>query len=301
LGRAPRRWSADPRLDALFNESRGVLRIAIGEWSGVVTELDATAREYEALRCGRYAMETYALAAKLCFFEGRLDEAHVRFATLSELALQRPGESWRAWGPIGLCEVMLCLEAADDALLQRLYQRAADVMTEMENIDAAYTLRRLGLAARLAWRAGDADAAVAVVRAGVAAARRMRAGYWAHEGIAGLADTLLALLAATPWGTAPAHVLETTWDELQRPLRQHAQRMRNASALVWRLLGQRALLRGDRAGGISLLERAVRDGDPHGMRIEAARACDALAVADPDGPWPARGQALWKTLRSPMR
>ncbi|RZL96250.1 MAG: hypothetical protein EOP82_01085 [Variovorax sp.] len=270
--------ASDPRVSALFSESRCVVLAGLGDWDSLAQELEASAQQFARLRCGRQEMNMRALSAKLAFFQGRLDESLRRFHELDELALRRPGESWRAWGPIGLVEVGLCLEPIDDDMLRSHYERAVLAMTEMENIDAAYTLRRLGLAARLAWRSGDVPAARAAVYAGVAAARRMQSAWWAHEGYAGLGDTLLALCAHEPSSSAVQGPLEEAWQAFEPALAMHVRRFPPAAILQWRLQGARAQAQGRIDEGQALLKRAMAYAERQRMHVELTRACQALGA-----------------------
>ncbi|MDM0111301.1 BTAD domain-containing putative transcriptional regulator [Variovorax sp. J22R133] len=274
--------ATDPRVSALFSESRCVVLFGLGDWDGLPQELEASAQQFARLRCGRQEMNMRALSAKLAFFEGRLDEALRRFHELDELALRRPGESWRAWGPIGLVEVGLCLEPIDDDMLRGHYERAVLAMTEMENIDAAYTMRRLGLAARLAWRSGDLAAARAAVHTGVAAARRMQSAWWAHEGYAGVGDTLLALGAHEASSSGEQGLLDEAWRAFEPALALHVRRFPPAVILQLRLQGARAKAQGRVEEGNALLKQAIAHAERQGMRVELARACRAVEAAPPD-------------------
>ncbi|MFT3666398.1 BTAD domain-containing putative transcriptional regulator [Piscinibacter sp.] len=272
-GRAPAQ-PHEPRLAALLGSGRCALRIALGAWDGVAAELDVLVVQWQHLRAGRQEMEARSLAAKLAFYEGRLPEAWERFAQMSELALQRPGESWRAWGPIGQCEAGLCLGTLDDTQLQALFERAAQLLFEMENVDAAYVLRRHGLAARLAWRRGDGAAAAQAVRAGAAAAARSRLfGFWAHEGLAGLAEVLLNLRGEAASPLADAAVA------LQHALDAHVRRFPPAASLHARFNGTLALLDGHAGRGRALLTRAVELAQRQGALVDLARARESLARA----------------------
>lgn len=271
---------SDPRVGALYRESHCVVLLGLGDWDGLATTIDETAKQFARLRCGRQEMGMRSLAAKLAFFQGRHAEAYRRFQEIDELALRRPGESWRAWGPIGLVEVGLCLGSVDDDTLHRNYERAVLAMTEMENIDAAYTLRRLGLAARLAWRSSDAASALAAVRAGVAAARRMQSAWWAHEGYAGLGDTLLALSHESS-RSGMQEPLEDIWRAFEPALAMHVRRFPPAASLQWRLQGSRAMTQGRIDEGSALLKRAMAHAERQGMRVELVRACQALGVSAP--------------------
>ncbi|MBX3599548.1 MAG: hypothetical protein KF863_02910 [Rubrivivax sp.] len=303
----PRTLPAMPtrRLAALVAAGRVGLRLALGDWAGLAPEIDRAADDLHALQAGRQEMEVRSLGAKLAFYEGRLAEAWERFAQMSELGLQRPGEAWRAWGPVGQCEVGLCLGGLDEALLQSLFDRASLLLTEMENVDAAYVLRRQGLAARLAWRRGDAEAALHAVRAGAAAAARTRLfGFWAHEGLAGLGDTLVALAARTrAAGAAGAPLppaVEAPWSALAPALRAHVRRFPPGASLKARIEGGMAVAAGRVEAGRGLLRRAVTLAERQDARVDQARACEALAAAEPDAGGPEtparRAAALWQAM-----
>lgn len=286
----------DPRMASFMRGGLCAMRIALGRWAGTAADIDAAADAARALRAGRLEMELRSLGAKLAFYEGRLDEALTRFAELSELSLRRPGEAWRAWGPIGQAETALCLGRLDDATLQRLLERATRVTTAMEDYDAAYTLRRLGLAARLAWRRGDAESAREAVLAGCAAAARLRhCGFWAHEGYAGLGDTLLALRRHERQAGGALPPLDAAWAGLEPALACHVRRFPAGAALATRLAGERRLDDGE-AGSAALLQRAVAQAERQGLRVELARACEALARAPGGGRWGERAGRLWQEM-----
>ena len=281
---------------AMAEYTHGMILMQLGDWHGLVARLDAVADQYGRWHAWRQALGLRALAGKLLFFQGRLGEAQARFAQLCDVALARPGDAWRAWGPVGLVEVGLCL-GVDDATLQPQYRRAADAMTEIENLDAAYTLRRLGLAARLAWRRGDVDAAWAAVRTGVASAARMRCGWWGHEGYAALGDTLLALQHHAMQRGTRSHAADATWAEFGPALQRQVRLFAPAAILHARLQGHRACLQQRHADGVALLQRAYSLAEAQGMGLEQARAADALAQAAA-GAWPERAGRLWARLRA---
>lgn len=281
---------------AMAEYTHGMISMQLGDWHGLVARLDAVADEYGRWHAWRHALGLRALAGKLLFFQGRLGEAQARFAQLCDVALARPGDAWRAWGPVGLVEVGLCL-GVDDATLQPQYRHAADAMTEIENLDAAYTLRRLGLAARLAWRRGDVDAAWAAVRTGVASAARMRCGWWGHEGYAALGDTLLALQHHAMQRGTRSDAADATWAEFGPAFQRQVRLFAPAAILHARLQGQRACLQQHHADGVALLQRAYSLAESQGMGLEQARAADALAQAAA-GDWPERAGRLWARLRA---
>ena len=290
---AARKPSADLPLEALYTEGQCALRMTLGRWGGLGAAFDDAAARWAALRNVRHEMGMRSLGAKLALYEGRLAEAYDRFAEVSELSLQRPGETWRAWGPMGQAETALCLGRLDDAALQRLYERASQVMTEMEDVDSAYTLRRLGLAARLAWRRGDVNAAREAVLAGCAAAARLTyCSFWSHEGYVGLGDMLLALRRHERERGGASPPLDAGWAQLEPALQAHVRRFPPAAALFERLRGQHALDDGSVAAATSALRRAVGLSERQGMRVELARACQALADIDTKGPWRERAARL---------
>ena len=289
-------------LTALVATGRAGMRLALGDWVGLAPEIDRTAEDLRALQWGRQEVEVRSLGAKLAFYQGRLAEAWDRFAQMSELGLQRPGEAWRAWGPVGQCEVGLCLGDLDEALLQGLFERASLLLTEMENVDAAYVLRRHGLAARLAWRSGDPEAALDAVRAGSAAAARTRLfGFWAHEGLAGLGDTLVALAApAGAAGARPPPLANAAWSALAPALRAHVRRFPPGASLLARIEGGMAVAAGRADAGRAMLSRAVALAERQSARVDLARACEAMAAAEPDaggaGPSARRAAAIWNSM-----
>ncbi|MCW5634166.1 MAG: hypothetical protein KIT17_12595 [Rubrivivax sp.] len=304
--RKPRAPPLPPRNAALLGTGRLALRMICGDWAGLTGEFDAAAARWRQLGAGRQEMELRSLGAKLAFHEGRLAEAWQRFAQMSELALQRPGESWRAWGPLGQCEVGLCLAGADERQLQQLLERATQLLSEMENVDAAYVLRRHGVAARLAWRRGDIDAAREAVRAGAAAAARTRlCGFWVHEGLAGLGEVLAALRlrragAGASGGRGELAPLAAEWAALAPMLAAHRRRFPPAASLVARLRGLHAVAEGRTGEGRHLLERAVALAERQGARVDLARALEAMEALQPAPASGAIGRSaqLWQAMRA---
>jgi DNA-binding SARP family transcriptional activator len=286
----------DRRATTLIDEAYCVLLTGFGDWSGLTTRIESTAMAFASLRCSRHEMSMRALAAKLALFQGRLLDARRRFIELDELSLSRPGEAWRAWAPIGLVEVGLLLGTVDELQLQADYDRAASVMTAMENVDAAYTLRRLALAARLAWRRGDAVSAWAAVQTGVVAARRMQTGWWAHVGYAGLGDTLIALHRHEQRGGGVLQPFVQAWRIFEPALAQHVRRFPPAAALQCRLLGAHAFVLGRPAQAQSHLLKAVEKAEKQGMRLDLVSACQALANAEPGSDWMVRTQRLLRDM-----
>jgi DNA-binding SARP family transcriptional activator/tetratricopeptide (TPR) repeat protein len=293
------RSAGDPHLDTLTDEGLAVLRMALGKWSGLAATLSEVADRWLAVRNLRHEVEVRSLCGKLALYEGRLVDAFALFAGISELSLRRSGESWSAWGPIGQAEAALYLEQLDDTVLQRLFERATQVMTEMEDVDAAYTLRRQALAARLAWRRGDVHASRDAVLAGCAAAARLRhCGFWAHEGYAGLGDTLLALRRHERERGGAVPPLDQAWAQLQPALAAHVGRFPPARALQQRLRGEWARDEGRPAEAEAALKRAIALAERQGMRVELTRACEALAGVRGDASLQERAQRLWRDMRA---
>jgi DNA-binding SARP family transcriptional activator len=293
------RPAVDPYVDTLTDEGLAVLRMALGKWSGLAATLDEVADHWLAVRNLRDEVASRSLGGLLALYEGRLVEAYRRFAAISELSLRRTGESWSAWGPIGHAEAALCLEQLDDTVLQRLHKSAAQLMTKMENVDAAYTLRSQALAARLAWRRGDVHASRDAVLAGCAAAARLRhCGFWAHEGYAGLGDTLLALRRHERENGGAVPPLDQAWALLQPALAAHVGRFPPARALQARLRGEWARDEGRLAEAESALHRAIALAERQGMRMDLARACEAMAGVRGNAAWRERAERLWRDMRA---
>ena len=297
--RAYRAGEGDARLDAFTREGIAVLGVALGQWSGLATTLDEVADHWLTLRNVRQEVGARSLGAKLALYQGRLIDAFDRFFALSELSLRRSTESWSAWGPLGQAEAALYLGQLDDAALQRLFERASRLMTEMEDVDAAYTLRRQALAARLAWRRGEVHASREAVLAGCASAARLRhCGFWAHEGYAGLGDTLLALRRHERERGGAVPPLDRAWAELQPALAAHVRRFPPALALQARLCGEWSHDEGRLAEADSALCRAIVLAERQGMRVELARACEVLAGVRRDASAQERAERLWRDMRA---
>lgn len=193
----------------------------------------------------------------------------------------------------------LYLGQLSDAALQRLFERAVRVMIEMEDVDAAYTLRRQALAARLAWRLGDVDVSPEAVLAGCAAAARLRhCGFRAHEGYAGLGDTLLALRRHERERGGAVPPLDQAWSRLQPALAAHVRRLPPACALQARLRGEWAGDVGRHAEAESALHRAIVLAERQGMRMELARACEIWASVRRDSAARERAELLWHDMRA---
>jgi hypothetical protein len=170
-------------------------------------------------------------------------------------------------------------------------------MTELENVDNAYTLRRLGVAARLAWLAGDTDTVrEAVLAATASLARVPRIGFWAQEGFANVGDALLQLRAHEQQAGGAVAALDHCWHGFDAALGAHAARFPPGLSLAWRLRGQAALARGEADAARRLLRRAVDAAERQDMRLELARACQALAAAGAGGGLEARAARLWRDM-----
>lgn len=297
--RAQRAGEADARLDVFTQEGQVALRFALGQWSGLPEALDEVADHWFARGNLRHGVGLRSLGATLALYQGRLVESFDRFSAISELSLRRSGESWSAWGPMGQAESALVLGQLDTAALERLFERASQVMTEMEDVDAAYTLNRQGVAARLAWRRGDVHTAREAVLAGCAAAARLRhCGFWAHEGYAGLGDMLLALRRHERERGGVMPPLDQAWALLLPALATHAGRFPPARALQARLSGEWARDEGRLAVAESALLRAIALAERQGMRVELARACEVLAGVRRDVGSKERAERLWRDMRA---
>jgi hypothetical protein len=289
--------SGDARLEAFVQETSTVVRIAGGDWQGLMSTLDDNARTWQGLGDVRHELECRCLAAKLAFYQGLLKTARERFVEVSELTARPPGDAWRFWGCLGQVEVGLCLDSDGNDSLRALLERGGDDMTRMENIDSAYTLRRLALSARLAWRCGELDAVREAVLAGVAVATRQRhCGFWAHEGFAGIGEMLLALRMHERRIGGAVPVLDEAWRALQRPLRAHCRRFVPAAALWHHLQGVAAIDEGRLDAARRSLRRSVHEAEQRGMRVELARACQWLAKVEQDQHWDERAARLWADM-----
>lgn len=292
----------DPLQEAFTIEGECATRIALGDWNGVEEPLQRATALFEAHGDHRHVMECLSLGAKLCFYQGRLREAFDRFALCTERSLRRPGGAWRAWGPFGQAESALCLGNLPLESLQQLADTASHWLTEMENIDAAYALRRLGLTARLALRAGDADRAREAVLAGAAAADRAReCGFWAHEGFAGLGEVLLALRRQEREAGGALPPLDAAWARLEPALARHVRRFPAGAAMRTRLRGQWFVDQGRPADAARELRLAVAQAEGQGLRVELARACEALSTTERDIAWCERASRLWQAMGAAPR
>lgn len=287
----------DPLFEAFTRLGLGATRIALGQWAGVADELIDVCSTMERLGSHRHAMECHSLVAKLFFYQGELARAAERFAESTELSLRRPGGTWRAWGPFGQAETAWCLDSAPLATLQHWVGLGSHWMTEMHNLDAAYALRRAGLMARLAWRSGDVGRAREAVLGGVAAGRRIgHCGFWAHEGFAGIGEVLLALHAHEQRLGGALGPLDDAWQAFDRRLGQHGRGFPAGEAMVHRLRGQAAQVRGRMAAARRHLLEAVRAAEAQGLRVELARSCAALAEVEPAAGWSERAARLWADM-----
>ena len=294
-GRQPLR--SDALLEAFIVEGGCASRMALGQWDGLAEQLFEASGRLERLGDHRHAMECYSLLGKLLFYQGLLSRAAEVSAECTERGLRRSGGVWRAWGPFNQAEIALCRGDVPVEEVRRWVEVGSHWLTEMQNHDAAYVLRRFGLMARLAWRDGDVDRAREHALGGAAAAARIvQFGFWAHEGFAGVGDVLLALRRAErSQGGAPAPLGEA-WRTFDRRLERHARVFPAGRALVVRLRGEAAALEGHGDAGRRLLDQAVHDAEAQGLRVELARSCEALDALDPASAWGRRARGLWAAM-----
>lgn len=291
------RFPSSPAMDTHLATGVAVTAMALGRWAGLDAELAAIAAACAAIGHRRGEMEARSLRGKFAFYEGRLADAVRLMGEVDAQAQQHPGAAWMAWGATGLAETAWALGPRDDGTMQALVDRVSRAMTESENIDNAYTLRRLGLVARLAWRRGDLATARDAVGAAVAAmAHAPRRGFWAHEGYAGIGEVLLAWAAHERRVGGALPPLQRLWAEFDRSLRGHGQRFPAGAALVHRLQGQWAAFHGDTAAARRRLARGLAAAERQGLRVELARCCEALAVLDASEPYSQRARALWHDM-----
>jgi DNA-binding SARP family transcriptional activator/tetratricopeptide (TPR) repeat protein len=304
---------ADPVTEAFSGEGECAVRIALGQWRGLPERLLELIREMDRLNQHRHAMECHSLLAKLYFYEGRLAAAAEVFAETTERAMRRLGGAWRAWGPFGEAEVALCRGDVREETLRRWVEIGSHWLTELNNTDAAYVLRRAGLVARLEWRRGDTDRARDAVLGGVATAMRIpHCGFWAHEGFAGIGEVLLQLMSLERRTGGVVSPLQAVWRDFDRRLRGHEQGFPAGRALAMRLRGEAAHVDGRAEDARRWLMRAVTTAEAQGLRVELARSCEALARMDRemgDGAakervgahaseeWQARAGRLWTEMR----
>ena len=287
----------DPLLEAFTREGDCVIRVALGRWNGVAEELHQLHLEMDRLGDHRHAMECHALIAKLRFYQGHLALAAEDFAQSTELALQRPGGSWRAWGLFGQAEVALCRSDSPLPVIERWVALGSHWLTDKQNFDAAYVLRRLGLLARLAWRRGDAELARETVLGAIAVGGRIpHCSFWAHEGFAGIGEVLFLLRAHEKLAGGALRPLDDAWRVLESQLQRHARRFPAGAAMVHRLRGLAAQATGQETIARRCLLRAVTLAEVQGLRVELARSCDALATLDPTEGWAERAGRLWSEM-----
>lgn len=297
LDRRPR-IRGDPLLDAFTEHTLCALQLALGHWEALLPKIEACAQVFVRHGDYRHEMESLSLAGKLLLYQGHLNAAQARFTRCHERGLQLPAGAYRAFGPFGLAEVGLCLGTIPLAELERLADLGSHWITQMENMDNAYSLRRLGLLVRLAWLAGDAPRARETVMAGVAAAARFeRCGFWAHEGYAGIGEGLLQLRRHELEAGGSLPPLDRAWATYRKALEGHVRRFPPASAMRDRLLGQAMLERGHVATSRKHLERAIRCAESRGMRVELARCCDAMAPLQSAANWNDRARSVWAEVR----
>jgi len=288
---------ANPALQAHTEMGAIVTSLALGRWPGLPGRLQACAEAYARIGNRRGEFEARSVQGKLAFYEGRLGDAERLFTQFDALALQHLGDVWQAWGTVGLAECGWALGGRDEAALRALLERATRAMTEIENIDNAYTLRRLGLAARLAWRRGDAATARDALAAAVASlAQVRRRGFWAHEGYAGVGEGLLAWLSHERRVGGPEAPVREAWRVFEASLRGHVARFPAGLALLHRLQGQAALADGDTRRARAALQRGLAAAERQGLRVELARCCEALGGVDGQPVFSERARALWNDM-----
>lgn len=291
------RYPDNPTMDTHLATGVAVTAMALGRWAGLDAEFKAIATACAVQGQRRGEMEAASLRGKLAFYEGRLADVERLMAAFEAQAQAHPGDAWMAWGVTLRAECAWTLGTHDDTAFGELVDRVSRLMTECENIDNAYTLRRLGLVARLAWRRGDADTARDAVGAAVAALAHVpRRGFWAHEGYAGIGEGLLAWAAHERRVGGPLPPVQRLWAAFDESLGGHAKRFPAGAALAHRLRGQWALFHGDTAGGRRALQRGLRMAEGQGLRVELARCCEALAALDASEAYAQRAQSLWRDM-----
>jgi len=288
---------SDALLEAFIVEGGCASRMALGQWDGLAEQLFEASRRLERLGDHRHAMACYSLLGKLFFYQGLLSRAAEVSAECTERGLRRSGGVWRAWGPFNQAEIALCRGDAPVEEVRRWVEVGSHWLTEMQNHDAAYVLRRFGLMARLAWRDGDVDRAREHALGGAAAAARIvQFGFWAHEGFAGVGEVLLALRRVERSQGGALAPLDESWRTFDRRLERHARVFPAGRAMVVRLRGEAAVLEGRGEAGRRLLAQAVRDAEAQGLRVELARSCEALHALDPASEWGGRARGLWAAM-----
>lgn len=273
------------------------VQTALGEWDGLVSQLDAEEPVIRALHDMNNWLENRSLAAKVCIYQGRLRCAHDRLAEVGEVARTTVGPMADHWGALGMVETGLRIGCYRDEELLALLAQAKRDMSEMENIDPAYTLRWIGLKALVEWQAGLYEEARETALSGASAARRIDCcGFWAHEGFAGSAEVLLRCRAEEGRLGADVTALDAAIADVMRAMDGHARRFPPGNARRCQLLGLQALYEGQNSRAVSFLRESVRWAERFGMRYELARGCALLAQADSGhaGEWRSRARALFE-------
>lgn len=287
----------NPAMDTQLATGVAVTALALGQWAGLDTELRSIATACEAIGHRRGEMEARSLRAKLAFYEGRLADSARLMAEVDGRSQQHPGAAWMAWGCTGLAECAWALGSHDDEAMQALVDRVGRAMADSENIDNAYTLRRLGLVARLAWKRGDVALARDALGAAVAAMAHVpRRGFWAHEGYAGIGEGLLAWAAHERRVGGALPPVQRLWQGFEASLVGHGRRFPAGAALVQRLQGQWAAFHGDTARARQALQRGLAQAERQGLRVELARCCEALAALDASEAHAQRARSLWRDM-----
>jgi hypothetical protein len=297
LDRSARRRRPERIQDARFRlhaqECLAVRTMADGRWDGLLPLLDAMVEEWRGLAIPRHEMETRSLGAKLAFYQGSLDEALRRFRQVTAISAPLGTGIGRFWGPLGEIEADLAIGKVDLESLRRQLDETRHVMTEFENYDAAYTLRWFGLRARVAWRQGDPNALRDVVLAGASACQRIGfAGFWAHEGFAGIGEGLIRLRRHEREQGGAVQALADACTAFRQPLAAHCRRFTPARALWHYLAGLDDAEAGRPAAAARSLRAAVRHAERQGMRLELARACTLIGVLEGDPAWSERATRL---------
>lgn len=289
----------DRHIRLAAEDAIGARRVADGQWDGLEFQLDALAAGWRELHCARYELDARSLAAKLAFYQGRLRQSGERFAALTARARLLDVATGLFLGPMGEVEVGLALGTQEPASLLRLLEDSRQIMSEIENVDAAYTLRWFGLRARIAWRQGDVEALREAVMAGAAACQRIRfCGFWAHEGFAGIGEGLLRLRRHERGTGGAVDPLLASWAAFRRPLRAHCRRFTPGRILWYYLAGLHAAEAGRLAEADRALRASVRHARSQGMRFELARSCAALGGIGNDADATAHAAHLWRDMGS---
>lgn len=273
------------------------VQTALGEWDGLVSQLDAEEPALRALHSTNNWLENRSLAAKVCTYQGRLRCAHERMVEVGEAARTTVGPMCDHWGALGMVETGLRIGCYGVDEMLRLLAQAKRDMSEMENIDPAYTLRWIGLKAMVEWQAGLYEEALETALSGASASRRIVCcGFWAHEGFSGSAEVLLRCRAKEGGPNTDLTALDAAIADVMRAMRAHVRRFPPGNARRCQLLGLQALYEGQNPRAVSLLRESVRWAERFGMRYELARSCELLALADraPEAGWRTRAQKLYK-------